>query len=342
MGQTTVSGMAHIKFIRQGDSISSMLISTKALTQFVNESTGSVQPDWTVVANQPVIYPRIISQLSGTVVTAITAPAWKVDGVALAFTNGTTADGKYKSTTYDIGGQSVPALQICSNIMSNATQNRVISFSGNINTGGLTTTVNADISVTRNETAGETYIGYISATNGGVMDETNKSTTLTASLNKGGVAVTTGISYKWYYNTPADTDAVKDNWEPISGTAKTLSVGRDDVDTLKTFRCDFLISGSVVASAFFDVRDDSDPLYIVPNPNQKEEILSSYQASITYTPQVRRRGQSTNETGWSFAYVLSNVKGSTVRTASGASITVSYSEMQTAGSDLDLNITATK
>lgn len=342
MGQTTVSGKAHIKFIRQGDSISTILISTKALTQFVNSSTSSVLPDWTIVANRPVIYPRIVSQLSGTVVTAVTNPVWKVDGVALVFTNGKTADGKYESTTYDMAGQSVPALRVCANIMSDATQNRVISFSGDVNTGGFTTTVSADISVTRNEAAGEAYMGYISATLGGVIDDTNTSTTLTASLTKGGVTVAAGISHKWYYNTPADTDAEKDNWQPVGGTDKTLTVSRDDVDTVKTFKCDFLISGSVVASAFFDVRDDSDPLYIILNPNQKEEILSSYQQSITYTPLVRRRGQSTNEAGWSFSYVLSNVKGGTVRTASGASITVTYSEMLTAGSDLDLNITASK
>lgn len=334
--------MAHIKFIRQGDSISSMLISTKALTQFVNASTGAVSPDWSVAANQPVIYPRIVSQLSGSVVTAVTDPVWRVDGAVLAFTGGKTADGKYESTTYDLGGQSVPALRIRANIMADATQNRVVGFSGTINTGGVTTTVGADVSVTRNEAAGETYMGYISATNGGVMDDTNKSTVLTASLNKGGVAVTVGIAYKWYYNTPADTDAIKDNWEPVTGTAKTLSVSRDDVDTLKTFRCDFLISNSPVASAFFDVRDDSDPLYIIPNPNQREEALSSYQGSIVYSPLVRRRGQSTNDAGWAFSYVLSDVKGSTVRNASGASITVTYSEMLAAGSDLDLNITATK
>ena len=338
----TVSGRAHITFVRQGDSISSMLISTKALVQFVNDA-GAATPDWTVAANQPVIYPRIVSQLTGTTVTAITSPSWKVDGVALSFgSNSKTSDGMYEMTTYAIAGVNVPALKICGNIMASATQNKVISLSCTVTTGGFTTMVAADISVTRSEVSGEVYTGYISATNGGIVDDTNTSTTLTATLMKGGTLVSSGITYKWYYNTPEDTDAEKDNWQPITESTNMLGVSRDQVDTIKVYKCDFVISGSVVASAFFEVRDDSDPLYIISNPNQKEELLSSYQTTITYTPLVRRRGQSKNEAGWSFSYVLSDAKGSTVRTASGASITVDYTEMLTAGTDLDLLITATK
>lgn len=343
MAQTTVSGQAHIKFIRQGDSISTILIATKALMQFVNNDTGAVTPDWTVSANQPVIYPRIVSQLTGTAVTAVSSPSWSVDGTKLTFGTGNkTSDGNYESTTYAMGGGSVPALRICKNVMKDATQNKTVTFSGNVSTGGVTSTVTADIAVTRGESAGEVYTGYISATNGGVTDDTNPSTTLTATLLKGGETVASGVTYKWYYNTPSDTDADKDNWQPVTGTSKTLTVTRDDIDTVRTYKCDFTVGGSVVASAFFDVRDDSDPLYIIPNPDQKEEVLSSYQQSIKYSPLVRRRGQSSNESGWSFQYVLSDVKGSTVRTASGSSITVQYAEILEEGCDLDLFITATK
>ena len=343
MAQTTVSGQAHIKFIRQGDSISTILIATKALMQFVNDDTGAVNPDWTVASNQPTVYPRIVSQLTGTVVTSASNPVWKVDGTTLSFgSNNKTTDGSYESTSYSIGGGSVPALKICKNVMKDATQNKLISFSCTVATGGITSNITADITITRGESAGEVYTGYISATNGGVVDDTNPSTTLTATLLKGGETVSTGVSYAWYYNTPSDTDAERDNWQPVSGTSKSLTVSRDDIDTVKTYKCDFTVSGSVVTSAFFDVRDDSDPLYIIPNPNQREEVLSSYQQSITYTPLVRRRGQSSNESGWSFQYVLSNVKGSTVRTASGNSITVQYPEILEEGCDLDLFITATK
>lgn len=340
--EATVSGRAHITFVRQGDSISSMLISTKALVQFVNDS-GSATPDWSVAANQPVIYPRIVSQLTGTTVTAITSPSWKVDGVLLSFgSNSKTSDGMYEATTYAIAGVDVPALKICGNIMADATQNKVISLSCTVMTGGFSTQVTADISVTRSEVSGEVYTGYLTATNGGIVDDANVSTTLTATLMKGGTPVSGGITYKWYYNTPADTDAEKDNWQPVTNTADKLGVSRDEVDTIKVYKCDFVVSGDVVASAFCEVRDDSDPLYIIPNPNQKEELLSSYQTSITYTPLVRRRGQSKNETGWSFSYVLSDAKGSTVRTASGSSVTVDYTEMLSAGTDLDLLIIATK
>lgn len=343
MGQNTVSGSAHIKFIRQGDSITSILISTAALVQYVNTANSMATPDWAVAANQPVIYPRIVSQLTGNVITSIANPAWKFNNTSLVFgSNGKTADGKFESTTYTVSGVAIPALKICKNIMLDASQNTVISFSGDVTTGGMTYTINADIPVTRSETSGEVYQGYISATNGGIVDDTNTSTTLTAALNKGGAAMTDGVTYAWYYSTPEDTDAVKDNWEPMNKTTKSITVSRDDVDTVKTLKCDLAVNGSVVCSAFFEIRDESDPLYIVTNPNQREEILSSYQPSITYSPLVRRRGHDTNESGWSFNFILSDVKGETVRSSSGISFTVTYQEIVQKGCDLDLYIKATK
>ena len=342
MAQSTVSGSAHIKFIRQGDSISSILISTGALVQYVSQS-GLATPDWTVAANQPVIYPRIVSQLSGTVITAIANPVWKLGNVALVFNgSGMTADGKFQTTTYTIAGVAVPALKICKNVMADASQNTTISFAGDVTTGGLTYTITADIPVTRSETNSDVYQANIAATNGGIVDDTNTSTTLTSILNKGGTAITDGITYAWYYSTPQDTDAVKDNWEPMNKTTKSITVSRDEVDTVRIFKCDMAVNGSVVCSAFFEVRDESDPLYIVTNPNQRDESLSSYQPSIIYTPVVRRRGHTENETGWTFEFVLIDVKGQTVRTATGASFTVTYQEMVQRGCDLDLFIKATK
>lgn len=342
MAENTVSGSAQIKFIRQGDSIASMLISTAALQQSVNQSTGIINPDWTVVANQPIIYPRVVSQLSGSLITDLSNPVWKYNGTALVFVGGKTSDGNFETTTYTISGKAIPALKILKNIMSDASQNALISFTCNVTTGGLITSVSADIPVARTEVSGEVYQGYISATNGGIVDDLNAATILTAALNKGGTGVTTGLAYAWYYNTPSDTDAVQDNWQPLNKTTKSITVTRDEVDTIKVFKCDFSVESTVVFSAFFEVRDESDPLYILPNPDQKDELLSSYQQSITYTPKVRRRGQSTDESGWSFAYVLRDVKGNSIKTATGASFAVTYANILAANCDLDLYIEATK
>lgn len=342
MAQNTVSGSTTIKFLKQGDTINTLLISTKPLVQYVKTDPVVATPDWTIELNQPVIYPRITSQLSDTVITAITEDQWFYDDTLLAFTNGISSDGNFKKTTYPVNGTSLPALQITKNIMALSTAAKVIKFVGKVKTGGIDTQVSATISVTRSEISGDVYAGYISATNGGVVTQDNKNTILTALLLKGGNQVTTGITYVWYRLDLNDTDAVKDNWQPLNITTKNITINVSDVNTQETYRCAMSVGGSVVANAFFDVRDESDPLYILHNPSQKAEELSYFQQSITYTPAVRRRGASVNESNWTFSYILLNAQGTSVRTGSGASFTITYQQIEAQSGDLTLDITASK
>lgn len=337
-----VRGHTTIKFLKQGDSFSARLFSTKSLVQFVDNGNNTVTPDWTQEANQPVVYPVIISQLLGTYVSEITDVHWYLDNTELSFTGDATSDGAFRKTSYSTSDMELPALQICSNIMLSASQNRMLKFSGTISSGGITTQISCDIPIARSEVSGDVYLAEISVTNNGVIDSSVTEIKATAILRKGGSEITSGVTYAWYYSTPDDTDEVQDGWQPMNRTTKEISITEDMIPSRLFIKVDCTVSGNVVASGFVTVDDIRDPFYIVNNPSLLDEMLSYQQPSITYTPKVRRRGSTTDETGWKFDFSVSDVKGVVKKTAQDAStITVTYQEMITfGGGDLNLDIEA--
>lgn len=69
MSNYSAQGSITIKRLRNGDSLYvSFDTNGKPLYQGVDTSTGSVSPDWTVAANQPIITPKVTSVRGNTVV----------------------------------------------------------------------------------------------------------------------------------------------------------------------------------------------------------------------------------------------------------------------------------
>ena len=248
MASGILRGHTTIKFLKQGDSFVSRLYATKSLMQFYDASSTTFTPDWTVAANQPVVYPLIISQLQGDYLSNITDVKWYVDGTELVFSSSTnlTSDGSYLKTTYTVKGMTLPAIKICKNVMSGSVIGKTLKFQGTVNTGGVAVQITCDIPISRTEVSGDVYLCNIDITNHGVIDNEVKSLTATAQVFKGGIEVTSGISYAWFYSTPNDTDAVVDGWQPMGTNSKTLTINEADVDNNLYIKVVCTISGSTV------------------------------------------------------------------------------------------------
>jgi hypothetical protein len=341
---SNVKGSTVISFIRQGDTVSTSLRSTKPLEQYLRRGTTTVVPDWTVAANRPTIYPVVRSALGNSRISPLVdSEVWKYNGTTITFTGDlSTAMGSIAAGTFQKGRSAVdgdvqvPTLTICKNLASSGNINAdVIEFSAVVNTG-FDTAVAASIDIRIEEIEGDPFVSYIAVNDGGVIDENTASLTLTAILNKGGTEQTSGITYAWY-------KASGSAWTNINRTTKAITLTKADIDTQELYRVDFTVSGSVVATAAIAVYDESDPLVVVPNPDKSEEV-SSGSPAINYSPVVCKQGDTamTPITGYTFTYLLTNSAYQQIATGTGASFAVTYAHGVSAGGNMTLIITATK
>lgn len=342
---STVKGTTTITFVKQGDTINTSLRSTKPLEQFIKKGTTVAMPDWSVTDNQPVIYPVVKSSLTDSRVEPDAgSEVWKYNGVVVAFDGGGLSTvmgsipaGTFKKESLAVDGNTiVPTLRILKNLVSQDNINAdVIEYSGTCNTG-FSSQIAASIDVRIEEVDGDPYRGYISVNDGGVIDDDTSVLTLVANLLKGGQASSESVTYKWY-------KANGEDWVLLANTTQSITVNGDDIANNELYRCDLLISGSVVAQAVLQVSDERDLLILVPGPDGSEELSTSRQ-TITYYPLVTKRGDDsrTPVAGYGFEYLLTNSAYDVIASGSGASFAVTYAHGVASGGNLTLLISASK
>lgn len=333
-----VSVFGSVTLLKNGVSVSVSLVPTKLLQQVFNGE--KVTPDWGEAANQPVIYPFVMVSNTSVPVTDLSNPTWIFGGTTLTFdgsgncTNPGLA-GMFKKTTYTIGSTPVPALQVTGNVMSGYTTHQKLVLNIDATIGGNTENVSDGIDIMRFDNPGDTYVGSIEFTNGGVLTPDNTSTTLTGSLTLGGIAVTEKVTYSWKkWNGTT--------WESTGKTTKSIEVGLDDVDSQARYMLEFSVDGSVVTNAYFTVRDLSDPLEIVID--QPVDAMIGSSESLTYTAVVRRVGTTDNLTGYTFNYTLLKLDGSEISSgvATGGKFTITGQQLLDNGGTINWSLTATK
>lgn len=333
-----VSVFGSVTLLKNGVSVSVSLVPTKLLQQVFNGE--KVTPDWGESANQPVIYPFVMVSNTSAPVTDLSNPVWIFGGTTLTFDddgNCTNAGltGMFKKTTYTIGSTPVPALQVTGNVMSGYTTHQKLVLNVDATIGGNTENVSDGIDILRFDNPGDTYVGSIEFTNGGVLTPDNTSTTLTGSLTLGGIAVTEKVTYSWKkWNGTT--------WESTGKTTKSIEVGLDDVDSQARYMLEFSVDGSVVTNAYFTVRDLSDPLEIVIDHPVHSTIGPG--ESITYTAVVRRVGTTDNLTGYTFNYALLKLDGTEISSgvATGGKFTITGQQLLDNGDTINWSVTATR
>lgn len=333
-----VSVFGSVTLLKNGVSVSVSLIPTKLLQQTFNGE--KVTPDWGEVANQPVIYPFVMVSNTSVPVTDLSNPVWIFGGTTLTFDDdgNCTNDGltgMFKKTSYTIGSTPVPALQVTGNVMSGYTTHQKLVLNIDATIGGNTENVSDGIDILRFENPGDTYVGSIEFTNGGVLTPGNTTTTLAGSLTLGGIAVTEKVTYSWKkWNGTT--------WVSTGKTTRSITVGLDDVDSQARYMLEFSVDGSVVTNAYFTVRDLSDPLEIVID--QPVDAMIGSGDSLTYTAVVRRVGTMDNLPGYTFNYSLLKLDGSEISSgvATGGKFTITGQQLLDNGGTINWSVTATK
>lgn len=333
-----VSVFGSVTLLKNGVSVSVSLIPTKLLQQTFNGE--KVTPDWGEAANQPVIYPFVMVSNTSVPVTDLSNPVWIFGGTTLTFDDdgNCTNDGltgMFKKTSYTIGSTPVPALQVTGNVMSGYTTHQKLVLNIDATIGGNTENVSDGIDILRFENPGDTYVGSIEFTNGGVLTPENPSTTLKGVLTLGGVEVTSDVTYAW---DKWDGTA----WVSTGKATRTISVGVADVESQARYRVAFKVSNSVVTYAYFTVRDLSDPLEIVIDKPVNAQIGEG--DTLTITAAVRRVGEETNLIGYTFNYTLVKVDGSVITSgiATGGKFSITGQQLINNGGAINWSLTASK
>ena len=333
-----VSVFGSVTLLKNGVSVSVSLIPTKLLQQTFNGE--KVTPDWGEAANQPVIYPFVMVSNTSVPVTDLSNPTWIFGGRTLTFNaDGDSTNsglvGMFKKISYTIGSTPVPALQITGNVMNGYTTHQKLVLNIDATIGGNTENVSDGIDILRFENPGDTYVGSIEFTNGGVLTPGNTTTTLAGSLTLGGIAVTEKVTYSWKkWNGTT--------WVSTGKTTRSITVGLDDVDSQARYMLEFSVDGSVVTNAYFTVRDLSDPLEIVID--QPVDAMIGSGDSLTYTAVVRRVGTMDNLPGYTFNYSLLKLDGSEISSgvATGGKFTITGQQLLDNGGTINWSVTATK
>ena len=333
-----VSVFGSVTLLKNGVSVSVSLIPTKLLQQTFNGE--KVTPDWGEAANQPVIYPFVMVSNTSVPVTDLSNPTWIFGGRTLTFNaDGDSTNsglvGMFKKISYTIGSTPVPALQITGNVMNGYTTHQKLVLNIDATIGGNTENVSDGIDILRFENPGDTYVGSIEFTNGGVLTPGNTTTTLAGSLTLGGIAVTEKVTYSWKkWNGTT--------WVSTGKTTRSITVGLDDVDSQARYMLEFSVDGSVVTNAYFTVRDLSVPLEIVID--QPVDAMIGSGESLTYTAVVRRVGTADNLPGYTFNYTLLKLDGTEISSgvATGGKFTITGQQLLDNGGTINWSVTATK
>ena len=333
-----VSVFGSVTLLKNGVSVSVSLIPTKLLQQTFNGE--KVTPDWGEAANQPVIYPFVMVSNTSVPVTDLSNPTWIFGGRTLTFNaDGDSTNsglvGMFKKISYTIGSTPVPALQITGNVMNGYTTHQKLVLNIDATIGGNTENVSDGIDILRFENPGDTYVGSIEFTNGGVLTPGNTTTTLAGSLTLGGIAVTEKVTYSWKkWNGTT--------WVSTGKTTRSITVGLDDVDSQARYMLEFSVQNLHLTNAYFTVRDLSDPLEIVID--QPVDAMIGSGESLTYTAVVRRVGTTDNLPGYTFNYTLLKLDGTEISSgvATGGKFTITGQQLLDNGGTINWSVTAKK
>lgn len=282
------------------------------------EYQGDAQNPTNIVPDFATLLPKLIYVItSSRVADGLIVPnlvKWYFNDTELAFGsdnvstntfNGET--GHFKFIPYASGTQNYYALQILKNLVKAA--------------GAAPCTIKAEATIAIGATSDKIqYVYSIPITEGTsnairvtIQAGDNKYFTLVtqgdscilqAIARSGSDEITAGLSYKWY-------SLVAGAWQVISGqTAKNLTVTNDMVDSVNQFKVEVYQNGTLIGSDVQTVTDASDPLDIIPNPEpENETIEEGTDGTVTYTPILVKRGETTKFKDTNFYFTFTDAAG---------------------------------
>ncbi len=325
-----------------------------ALAQFwdANSKSVSADSDFTIVANQPTIYPLAYSSSAAAyIVPDADGAQWYLnnlgsDTAGILSDTGAVKDSfsdRFSVTTYTVNSKTYPALKIIGNLCDeDDLTSKVLYYQGTYNGKQFTCSIDIPIS----SVSGTQYEVIISSVNEDgvndtVIDADTETLVLTSFLNAANTEVSAD-SYKWQ-------KLIGDTWtdlttsagvQSVSSDGRTLTIYDAGLDGTESFKAIVTLDGGVYTATIV-LSDTHDPYYIDKGKDFAGESVPKT-STITYTPKVYCRSTGVLQTGWSFSYTLTNNDGDVLDSSSSAtSFSVAGSTVHENGT-VNTIITATK
>lgn len=313
-------GSFSVRFLRNGDQISIVrnIIDINgngaALFQVIDPTSGTVRPDWTVEANQPIIQLSVRSQAGYPV--EITGVIWAYDGTNLNIvyngsnwvtaTNDSRFQGRINNDKYE--------LRIVGNIASeSAVSNKQITYGITYVSNAMTDSVQGSVDVLIQQAGSDSHILQITA-NRVELDSSHPDAVLTAAAMYGTEVVTigqNGYTIEWYNgDTRLDGE-----------TSATLTVTSDMVDGGNIFIAKLMKGSNLVAQDSQRINDIADEYQIVETPTSAGSNYVAPGHNATYTLSLTRNG-STYSGDVTFAWQIYNALGVAKSSGSTSTVTV--------------------
>ena len=291
---SSTSNRFYVTALEDGTTLHGNLVAyNKPLTQAWNGTTAI--PDWTVAANQPIVYLTLLS--GNELVQPATGFKWYYNYTEILFNESTGAStnfpGLFERTTQGVTFGSttlqMPALRIIGNLASSTNVDiDTITFEGSyvINGSGVSFAAEARVLISK-ITAGA-YLGIINFV-GGISDITTPNQVLTLYgelFNPDGVKES-GYTTKWYLND--DSNFTSGATLTVDGTQYTnaYQVGETDVVDHAMIKCEFYNSGSTLMYTSYAAADDmQDPEFMYIQYNGSNGNAASLRRGETATFEI--------------------------------------------------------
>lgn len=342
---TNVSGSGFIGMIIDGDSAQGNIRATKPLVQMYQKDTGKCVPDWSVAANQPIIYPVMRSGNENVIKPIVSgSEKWYYNNTMVTFnasglsTAPAAVAGKLQTTTYNNGSVNVPALKITGNLASSSNMDAdTIRMDGEVEASGHNLAYTSEISLSISEFSNSAYYGFLYPSDGGIIDGDTATVKVTQELYKGGSLVPqSSYSVKWY-KMPSTTA-----WS----TANSVSLVANDIDSKLSVKAEFIIGGEVIASAICEVSDETDPLFLAVNFSGPTMLTSSGTTSeVTATCKVKKTGTGEDVSGFTFSTTFTKSDGTAFTPTNAPTSTgfkMTYADVKSAGGNVSYYTKGTK
>lgn len=331
---TNLSAIDHIYAFEDGDT----LIPGMGIIWVNGENNLGLQQYWNPSTNEVIatdfskhpalLYPRPYSSRMGNIVVPeTTGQQWYIGNITEE--GGILQDGKVKDRWKDIfevtiveaNGMTMPALKIKGNIATKEDHtDKYIYYKSSYRNK----TIICSQLIPIQESAGESYKVNISSTGADgsgddVLSNDNDWVELTASLQRSGLAVTDGVTYKWQNlqtGTWKDVTSIEKMQEINGQVLKLYNAG---VEGTELFRC-LVTYNSKTYIGVKEVSDIHDPYYLDMGRNLPSQSVAKGQ-TVTYSPKVYERATGNLSTGWSFIYGFTDNDGNELTDVSATTLT---------------------
>ncbi len=329
----SAQGSITIKRLRNGDSLFlSLELNGKPLYQSYDDQTGTVAPDWSQAANQPILTPNVATTRGNTV--SLSLHTWTYNGVQLVFngasSGGYTTDSTGKFALNPVNG----ALKIIANLASAVNvANDTLSYSCVATVGGVEYNLSKSVDIQIQKGGASSYYGFINASTM-QLDESHDSLTLASELWLSASAVSS-YYIKWYKGAT--------EWEAKAGQ-KTITVNRSDVDGSQLFIAEFYKAqgdANYIFRAGISIIDTLDEIILVPYISSSNKEVDTNNPVTVAARIVRASTNSVltpSNPSWQFTIMDGDtwtVLGTT--TASSIQVTTAHTD-QVDGSTHDVEV----